>query len=242
MEDKKINFVLSDQTFDRREDIYAFNSFGKTVNRFSLNVQVFSDDFWKYLNDNFSIKQENITVFCEINSDVKNRIEKMYRYVINIEKPYKILLQFYDEEKVIDEKIYETEDEQKNKVSDISLYFNNSEFENINKLIEDINKMIFLQPINKSFFIISTSSLGYDLRTANIKDYDIPIDLNYGDSFVDKYKDIVGKLRNNKHGLFLFHGDPGTGKCVDGSTMVTLRNKITGEIENISVEDFEKIL
>jgi len=56
--------------------------------------------------------------------------------------------------------------------------------------------------------------MGYELRAANIKEFDIPLELNYGESFVDKYVDIVDKLRNNKHGLFLFHGDPGCGKTM----------------------------
>jgi hypothetical protein len=64
----------------------------------------------------FSIKKENSTVFCDIHSDIKNRLEKFYKYIVNIEKPYKIMFQFYDEEKVIDNKIYTTEDDQKNKI------------------------------------------------------------------------------------------------------------------------------
>lgn len=33
-------------------------------------------------------------------------------------------------------------------------------------------------------------------------------------------------------------GPTGTGKCVTGNTKVTIRNKKTGEIENISISDF----
>lgn len=238
----KSSFVISDQTLDRREDIYAFSEFGKIVNRYVLSDQIYSSDFWEYLKSNFNIKQENITMFCDIHSDVKNRIEKMYKYIIKVDKPYKLLFQFYDEEKVKDDKLYETEDEQKNKISDVMIYFDSDAFEYADKVVEDIRKIVFLPPINKTFFIISSSTMGYELRPANIKEFDIPLELNYGESFVEKYENIVDKLRNHKHGLFLFHGDPGTGKCVDGGTIVTLRNKITGKIENMSIEEFEKLL
>ena len=180
--------------------------------------------------------------FCDVHSDVKNRVEKLSKYIIKIDKPYKLLIQFYDEEKIIDEKIYETEEDQRNKVSDLIIHFDSDALEFVDKMMEDIRKLVYLPSLNKTFFIISSSSMGYELRAANIKEFEITLDLNYGESFVDKYKDIVEKLKNNKHGLFIFHGEPGTGKCVDGSTIVTLRNKKTGKIENINIEEFEKLL
>jgi len=239
----KLNFLLSDQTLDRREDVYAYNDFGKIVNRYVMSDQLFSEDFWIYLKENFNIKPENITVFCDIHSDVKNRIEKIYRYIVKIDKPCKLMLQFYDEEKVKDPNIYPTEEDQRNKISDLMIYFDYDSFEFVDKMVNELRKILFFPPINKTFFIISSSSSsGYELRPANIKEFDIPLELNYGEAFVEKYQNILDKIKNNKYGLFLFHGDPGTGKCVDGNTIVTLRNKKTGKIENINIEDFNKLL
>ena len=210
---KNSSYIISDQTFDRREDIYAFQEFNKIVNRYTITDQIYSDDFWKYLKENFKIKEENIIEFCDIHSDVKNRVETLTKYIITINKPYKIQFQFYDEEKVDDDKLYESDEEKRNKITDLIIYFD-SERKEVKKIVKDIRELVFLQPINKTFFIISSSSLGYDLRPAKIKEYDIPIDLNYGEAFVDKYETIVDKLKNNKHGLFLFHGDPGCGKTM----------------------------
>jgi len=103
-------------------------------------------------------------------------------------------------------------EEQKNKITDLTVYYDYDVIINVDELIIDLKNMTSLPIISKSFFIISTNSMGYELRAANVKDLDIRIDLNYGESFVDKYDDIVDKLKNNKHGLFLFHGEPGTGK------------------------------
>lgn len=209
---EKLNFLLSDQGLDRREDVYAYNEFGKIVNRYVLSDQIFSKDFWDYLKSNFNVKDENTTILCDIHSDVKNRMEKIYRYIINVDKPYKIMFQFYDEEKVKDERIYQTEDEQKDKISELMIYFDHNSIKVVDKMIDDIRNFIYFPPINKTFFIISSSSSGYELRPANIKEFDIQLDLNYGESFVEKHNDIVAKIKNNKHGLFLFHGEPGTGK------------------------------
>ena len=190
---KQPSFMISDQTLDRREDIYAYIEFGKIVNRYVLSDQIYSLDFWNYLKTNFNIKSENITVFCDIHSDVKNRIEKQYKYIIRVDKPYKLIFQFYDEEKVIDDKIYETEEEQKNKISDLIIHFDSDALEFVDKLVEDVRKLVFLPQINKTFYIISSSTMGYELRPANIKEFDIQLDLNYGDSFIPKYEDIVDK-------------------------------------------------
>ena len=40
----------------------------------------------------------------------------------------------------------------------------------------------------------------------------VDIGLNYGSAFVDHHSKIVDKLNNNKNGLFIFNGIPGTGK------------------------------
>lgn len=204
--------IITDQSLERREDIYAIIEYGKIVSRYSLNDQIYSVDFWEYLKDKFNISAENITVFCDIHSDTKNRTEKVFKYIIKTKKPYKVMFMFYDEEKVIDNKIYENEEEQKNKITDLAVYYDFDVAKNVDELIDDLKKMTFLPIISKSFFIISTGTMGYELRAANVKDLDVRIDLNYGESFVDKYNDIVNKLKNNKHGLFLFHGEPGTGK------------------------------
>ena len=211
---EKNPFLISDATLDRREDVYAYAEFGKIVNRYVINDEIFSVDFWKYLKDNYSIKPENTTIFCDIHSDVKNRTEKTYKYIIKVEKPFTLLFQFYDEEKVVDSRIYETETDQKNKISGLMVYFGSDAIEHVEKFVEDIKNILYQPEINKTFFIISSSTMGYELRAANIKEFDVQLDLNYGESFVDKYNAIVGKLRNNKHGLFLFHGEPGCGKTM----------------------------
>lgn len=53
----------------------------------------------------------------------------------------------------------------------------------------------------------------YDFEPLDIKVPKTNIELNYGENFSkDVYKKIVHKLKNNNKGLYMFHGDPGTGK------------------------------
>jgi hypothetical protein len=63
------------------------------------------------------------------------------------------------------------------------------------------------------------------------------LDLHYGEGFKDFHNKLFKKLKTDKKGLVLFHGEPGVGKCVHGKTKVILRNKDTGEIKEINIEE-----
>lgn len=63
------------------------------------------------------------------------------------------------------------------------------------------------------------------------------LDLHYGEKFKHFHTELYKKLKGDKKGLVLLHGEPGTGKCVHGKTKVTIRDKKTGEIKEINIED-----
>jgi hypothetical protein len=100
------------------------------------------------------------------------------------------------------------------------------------------------QTKNSEIGIIGEGQNGLFIRFFKVNVPDININSYYNDDFVDIHQKIMSKLNGNSHnkGVVLFHGKPGTGKCVDGSTVVTLRNKKTNEIENISIEKFENLI
>lgn len=78
----------------------------------------------------------------------------------------------------------------------------------------------------------------------NVKDFSLDkkfkindLDLHYGENFKEFHNELYKKLKGDKKGLILLHGEPGTGKCVHGETKVTIRDKKTGEIKEINIED-----
>lgn len=64
------------------------------------------------------------------------------------------------------------------------------------------------------------------------------IKLNYGKDFVDKYDEIVNKLQNNKTGIHMFHGLPGTGKSTLIKHLSTMIKKDFIYIPNTMLETF----
>jgi len=97
-------------------------------------------------------------------------------------------------------------------------------------LIEKKRTTIGMAAIDNGELYVKDFNLG---KNFNLKE----MDLHYGDGFVDFNKKLIKKLKKDKKGLVLFHGDPGTGKCVRKNTKITVRNKITGEVENVNISD-----
>jgi len=63
------------------------------------------------------------------------------------------------------------------------------------------------------------------------------LDIHYGEGFKEFSESLFKKLKSDKKGLVLLHGDPGVGKCVNGKTKIKVRDKITGEIKEINIEE-----
>lgn len=83
------------------------------------------------------------------------------------------------------------------------------------------------------------SENGYlDIEEFDLEVPDMNLELNYGIDFVKIHDVIVKRLNTDRDkGIILLHGDPGTGKCVEGKSVITLRDKITGKIFKKNIED-----
>jgi hypothetical protein len=122
----KLN-IVSDMLLDRKEDIYSYIEFGKIVNRFIVDYNIYSNKFWDYIKDNFNVKQENITLFCDFDvSSYNNSLVKKTKYIIKIDKPDKIV--FY----IIENDI--------GKISRLFIYFDYNSIDVANKIVDDIFK------------------------------------------------------------------------------------------------------
>jgi hypothetical protein len=86
--------------------------------------------------------------------------------------------------------------------------------------------------------LVKKDIAGLDTEEFYLTIPDIDLELNYGKDFIKIHDLIVERLNNDDDkGIILLHGDPGTGKCVSGSTKIKLRNKKTGEIFEKKIED-----
>jgi len=143
----------------------------------------------------------------------------------------------FDEDEVGDIN-YDDIEVYENLCTDVVIYYNKEKLNDVNTLLEELNDIIYVAEDKNIFYTIGVDSYGFKLMEQETNFIETDLAFHYGQKFVSVHEEILNNLTTKYHGLFLFHGDPGTGKCVVGDTFVTLRNKTTGEIEEVSIIDF----
>jgi hypothetical protein len=212
----KINLInVSQNSSDNEYSLIAMN-FNSLPNCYNIIHEIYSAEFWRYLKENYKINNSDVHISTDFTVDLKNREQKAHKYLIYL-KSIDVYISFYDEEKNLDDNDFlelVEESEKSNKITAMKIYYTgiNSEFVT-DTLVPAIKKIIHFPSIKNQFFIISISSTGgYELRGSYIKKIDVNLDLNYGEGFSKKHKNIVADIKKSTTGLYLFHGDSGVGK------------------------------
>lgn len=80
------------------------------------------------------------------------------------------------------------------------------------KVFDFIRKSFRRMKLDKEFFILNFKNNHFSLKSIKIKPVDLDLKKNYNDDFIEFDKDLVANLENEKSGIILLHGEPGTGK------------------------------
>lgn len=201
--------------------------FNKIISKYIINQELHSEKLWNYLKETFAVNEDSILQKTEISLDEKNKAHKGFKYYVKCQiGRSKFYVVFLDEFRNMEDEDYHdsvinnlTPEDKTDKANRLIIYYDSSTIST--KQLEDtvISKMLecsYMPSMKNQFFTIATNSYsgGYEIRPSYVKQLEINLELNYGPKFVDKYEKIVEKLKNEKHGLFLFYGKPGTGKTV----------------------------
>lgn len=217
-------FKMSDnyKLTDLQEKEYEFIccEFDKIVNAYSLKIELYSKKIWEHITKKYKIDDESdVLTFTEVDVDDKNKIHKSYKYIIKCHfKETFFYLVFNDEDRGWEDDDYHgyvTEDDKSNKIYNLVIYYDVDKISTKDlesDVVKDLMKCLYLPSTKNQFFTISTNQFGYTLKPSYIKDVEIDILLNYGKKFVKIHKSILEKLKTENHGLFLLHGETGTGK------------------------------
>jgi hypothetical protein len=205
--------------FNEKEFQCACWEFGKVVNSYVFKNNVYSDKLWNILETKFGVTKNDAIITTSMNIDEKNRVHKNFGYVLKlfIDDSRFVLLLFNDELKgweAEDYTIDSTENDISNKISGISIYYDedNTSTEWLEQnIIKELSEISYHNPIDSRFYIISNGYNGYELKPSLINYNDINIELNYGDKFLEVYDKILNQFSSKKNGLYLFYGSGGCG-------------------------------
>jgi predicted AAA+ superfamily ATPase len=82
--------------------------------------------------------------------------------------------------------------------------------EKLKKLGEELSK--FKHEAEAKIYLLVSEHGDTDLRPLDVPVIDTNLELNYGPEFKEVHDIVIDSLKNKSSGLYLFYGDPGTGK------------------------------
>jgi hypothetical protein len=95
----------------------------------------------------------------------------------------------------------------------LNVYGRNLDYVALNKEFDDYCIDNCVDDSTFRIGMVKTNQLGFDIGWFDVPRPEVDIELNYGSEFFGKhYKNIINKLNTTFKGVYLFDGDPGTGK------------------------------
>jgi predicted AAA+ superfamily ATPase len=116
----------------------------------------------------------------------------------------------------------ENSDMAKNEITTCKVNVASSDPEKLKDLCSDLSKHVAKRA--SKIHLLTNSYGDVVLQPIDITPSTVDLELNYGKKFVDIHDEIISSLNNKLSGLYLFYGDPGTGKS---SYIKYLLNSVT---------------
>ena len=130
-----------------------------------------------------------------------------------------------------------------------SVYFLHAaeQMEVVNDLFEESKKFLYNQKKTTDICLIYNQNGEINTQFVEIKKPKIDFNIHYNEDFHPIHKEIVKQLnKNNTNGLYLFHGQPGTGKSTYikflihqlKKKVIFISPKMAGELDNLNMTPF----
>jgi len=127
----------------------------------------------------------------------------------------------------------------------VNLYWDIDLDETAKSMVQELNRLIIYSSEKSSVYMVIQDDSGLDLRSFDINIPELDIELNYGKEWVEKHDYLIKALsRENKKGIALLHGLPGTGKSMyirylisllaENRTMIYLPNQLINSLTDPS--------
>lgn len=117
----------------------------------------------------------------------------------------------------------------------------------VNVLFEEFKSFIKIPKKTTDISLIITQNGGLETKEVHIKKPKIDFNIHYNEDFVSLHKTMVKQLnKKDTNGLYLFHGQPGTGKSTYikylihqlKKKVIFISPKMAGQLDNLSMTPF----
>jgi hypothetical protein len=131
--------------------------------------------------------------------------------------------------------------------SSIYILFTKEQETEANILFEACKRFVKIPKKTTDISLIIAQNGELDTREIFIKKPKIDFNIHYNEDFIDIHKKMVRQLRKkDTNGLYLFHGQPGTGKSTYikylihqlNKKVIFISPKMAGELDNLSMTPF----
>jgi hypothetical protein len=228
----KINKVIDVQTSFGPTETYWWLHNEVNYNRWDKKTIIVKEKEWlKFIKDNF------------------NTLQTDFRYV-NQEKPFELdIYRGYSKTEGLEKKLlisYTPSFKSKDELTiSVHLYWDPSLDALAQSMVSRICELMVYN-VNKSHvYMVIQDGQGLDLNSFDINIPELDIELNYGKEWAEKHDYLLKALsRENKKGIALLHGLPGTGKSMyirylisllaENRTMIYLPNQLINSLTDPS--------
>ena len=131
--------------------------------------------------------------------------------------------------------------------SSVYLLYSEEQTSQVNILFEEIKKFIKIPKKTTDISLIYSQAGELNTKEIHIKKPKIDFNIHYNEDFHPIHKEIVKQInKKNTNGLYLFHGQPGTGKSTYikyliyqlKKKVIFISPKMAGELDNLSMTPF----
>ena len=131
--------------------------------------------------------------------------------------------------------------------SNVYLLFSEEQCDIVTSILNSLKKFKIKSKKTTDISLIYSLNGELDTKELNIKKPNIDFDIHYNEDFQPIHQEIVKQLnKKDSNGLYLFHGQPGTGKSTYikylihqlKKKVIFISPKMAGELDNLSMTPF----
>jgi hypothetical protein len=212
---KQVVGQYNEHTF-KNDVLSFFESYGYNPYYYRIYNHFAYSDILNFIEElkskyNYELSRSDIDAFFKKDALVHDVVEEHY-----FDSFYFTFIYGTEKRTVYKIKSNDVENQKDSVVRELKIMATQDVFNDVVELLDNFILENVVQTYDSNgadIMFLKTSNNGLDLDNMKIQKVHIPdLDLYYGKNFTEKYNGVVNNLKTTQSGIYIFHGNPGTGK------------------------------